>query len=92
MCSSQNHHPPRERYYNIYWDNNNCKQYDRIDAHAFVVGSHARSTSKLNDTLFNLKHPMCRKGSEELIFERLPQAYRFENVLYYEVENRIKIT
>ena len=30
---------------------------------------------------------MCHKGSEELIFERLPQAYRFENVLYYEVED-----
>ena len=46
-----------------------------IDAHAFVVGSHARSTSKLNATLFKMKHPTCRKGSEELIFEKLPQAY-----------------
>ena len=67
-CAAPKH--PRESI-KTFNDNNNCKQYDRIDAHAFVVGSHARSTSELNDTLFKMKHTTCRKGSEELIFESL---------------------
>ena len=38
-----------------------------------------------------MKHPMCRKGSEELIFEKAPQAYWFENVLYNEVEDNVNV-